>query len=1102
MIDRTSLLEDLKRLVTRVEGDLLARSDDADVPEIAAVLRGEYERARAAKRTADTYGEWREDRITQVAVAWVLSCVFVRFLEDNDLISPPWVAGPGERLRQARDAHQHYFLSHPRDTDRDYLLSLFDELAASPGTSGIFGPHNALREIPNWLSGDKAREVIQFFQKIDANTSLLVHDFTDPAWDTRFLGDLYQDLSAYARSRYALLQTPHFIEQFLLDRTLEPALDEFGLIDSFKMIDPACGSGHLVLGSFERILHRWQRSEPATPVREVVRRALSSVHGVDINPFAVAIARFRLLLVAMRACEIKRLTDAPDFQLNIECGDSLLHVPLIGGQTQLFATHEGGMKQERASKPKKKSDTDDECEHAYASENLRALKANLRHGQYHAVMANPPYIVVRDLELSQRYRRRFSTCHRQYSLAVPFMEHIYALCVRGGFTGQITANSFMKREFGKPLITTFFPTVDLTHVIDTSGAYVPGHGTPTVILFGRRRPPVAGTVRAVMGIRGEPATPADPANGFVWTAIRAQVDKPGSQSEYVSVGDAARAIFHKHPWSVGGGGASDLKQQLEDRGHSTLADAMADTGRTTHTGEDDVFYYPAGALKTTRLSRDCVPLVTGEVIRDYLISPDMESLFPYDRASGEPRPIDNAQLMQRFQTYRTTLRHRRDFGQSIEERGLRWVDHSMFFPARYRAPLSIAFAFVATHNHFVLDRGGKVFNRSAPVIKLPPTASEDDHFALLGILNSSTACFWMKQVCHQKQMMGGDGIRITDKSKVPYEFHGTALAKMPFPEAWRTTELRARLIEVTRRMDELASEHASLSADALLESGDWAGQLRRLWGQRTERRTEIRSQQVYLQEQMDFLVYRMFGLIEDDGVLGEPVPPAGVDMSPGARPYCLICGQNSDGFPVPSGVPSQWPLGVQQLWKNRIAAIKGSASLQLVETSMYKRRWIGRQGLFNHARSADELKDAVETYLLARLEQLVDFDGRMNDAGKPTAALPVGLISVGVLADAASHDALFMEAAEVFVGAAGFDVTTLVGQLVEKASVPFLPVLRYKATGIRKHEEWKEVWELQRKEDAIDARTVLPSDDRNHLSTEQAADLKRREVGDSSVSRL
>ena len=56
-----------------------------------------------------------------------------------------------------------------------------------------------------------------------------LHDFTDPDWDTRFLGDLYQDLSEAARKKYALLQTPVFVEEFILDRTLDPAIEEFGL---------------------------------------------------------------------------------------------------------------------------------------------------------------------------------------------------------------------------------------------------------------------------------------------------------------------------------------------------------------------------------------------------------------------------------------------------------------------------------------------------------------------------------------------------------------------------------------------------------------------------------------------------------------------------------------------------------------------------------------------------------------------------------------------------------------------------------------------------------------------------------------------------------
>ena len=33
--------------------------------------------------------------------------------------------------------------------------------------------------------------------------------------------------------------------------------------------------------------------------------------------------------------------------------------------------------------------------------------------------------------------------------------------------------------------------------------------------------------------------------------------------------------------------------------------------------------------------------------------------------------------------------------------------------------------------------------------------------------------------------MGGDGIRIESKAKVPYAFSGTQLGKLPIPEAWQ-----------------------------------------------------------------------------------------------------------------------------------------------------------------------------------------------------------------------------------------------------------------------------------------------------------------------------
>jgi hypothetical protein len=54
------------------------------------------------------------------------------------------------------------------------------------------------------------------------------------------------------------------------------------------------------------------------------------VAGVDLNPFAVAIARFRLLLAALQASDVQRLAEAPDFRIHVAIGDSLLHGTRFG----------------------------------------------------------------------------------------------------------------------------------------------------------------------------------------------------------------------------------------------------------------------------------------------------------------------------------------------------------------------------------------------------------------------------------------------------------------------------------------------------------------------------------------------------------------------------------------------------------------------------------------------------------------------------------------------------------------------------------------------------------------------------------------------------
>src|SRR5207253_1793236 len=109
-------------------------------------------------------------------------------------------------------------------------------------------------------------------------------------------------------------------------------------------------------------------------------------------------------------------------------------------------------------------------------------------------------------------------------------------------------------------------------VVNTSGAYIPGHGTPTVLLFGQHRAPQKPEVLAVLAKRGEPATPHDAGQGLVWRSIADHFREVGFENDFVSVANVARTTLEKHPWSLGGGGAAELKELLEDRAPRRLRD--------------------------------------------------------------------------------------------------------------------------------------------------------------------------------------------------------------------------------------------------------------------------------------------------------------------------------------------------------------------------------------------------------------------------------------------------------------------------------------------------------------------------------------------------
>lgn len=1060
VVDVKTLLPELRARVIDLREDMLLRVTTED-KEKDAKLKPGYEKIREGGRTAQGYEEWREDYLDQVAVAWVLACVFVRFMEDNELIDECWLAGEGDRRKLAEGAHELYFRQYPHETDREYLKHAFIEVRKIPAAAELF----AEGKTPLWAvapSGDAARRLLNFFREIDAENGGLRRTFGTPRSSTkplvdvyqglapqaRFLGDLYEDLSEHAQKKYALKQTPEFVEQFILDRTLTYAIDEFGL-KGLRLIDPTCGSGHFLLGAFDRLFPEWMKPERGidNPV-VAAQNALDSIFGVDINSFAIAISRFRLLVAAVQACGINKLhQQSYAWKVNLATGDSLLW-----GKKPSFNN-------ERT--PISRQGNPFEVDPILAVEDPAALREILGHG-FHVVVGNPPYITVKDKAQNEEYRKVYSTCHRQYSLGVPFTQRFWDLAIRkgerlkpngeavsqaAGYIGMITANSFMKREFGTKLVKELFPNWDLSHVLDTSGAYIPGHGTPTVILFGRARKPIGDTVRAVLGIKGEPRTPDDPSQGLVWLSLVNHVDVANAQDEYTSTADVPRTTFACHPWSIGGGGAGDLLALIEERGVTALGQFAISIGRVAHTGSDECYVATADDLRRKQVpDAQIVWFVEGDRLRDWILSEPTSALFPYDSGLKPLKEGAAPSVFRWLWPFRDQLWGRSEPNGTHREIGKTWYEFSRFHPERY-VGRCIAFAFVATHNHFVLDRGGKVFKQSAPIIKLPAKASEDDHLALLGLLNSSTACFWMKQNFQTKGSSGiGRGI-YDEKWESFYEYTGTGLERFPVPDS--------KPLSLSRRLDGIAQQLAALAGDRILKGWVKGEDLCTLFEMAEAKSSRLRGQMIALQEGLDWECYCHYALLTDDlRYTGDDLP----ELKLGERAFEIVMARQIEagelqaawfdrhGSTPITDIPAHWPAAYRALVERRIRLIETNKEIGMIERPEYKRRW-------NTEPWANQQQRALKTWLLDRLEDPRYWPG-------------VELQSTARLADRASGDAELLQVAALYRGRPDFDAAVLVAELVEGEAVPFLPVLRYKATGLRKRAVWERTWDLQRQEDA------------------------------------
>ena len=271
------------------------------------------------------------------------------------------------------------------------------------------------------------------------------------------------------RESGGVIPTPRYIADVIAERTLRPLLEGRGPteLDDFTVADICCGSGTFLLAAYEILLNHYlnwyldndREAHVGHCIYEGVaeqwrltfderRRILvAHIRGVDIDPNAVEIAQFSLLLKLIEGethdalrqfVERTRSTALPALDTAIRCGNSLVSLPEWRAAT-------GDVPDDDQINP-----FDWEAEY----------RDEMDRGGFDAVIGNPPYIRIQNMakyspEEVGFFRRPdspYSTAeHDNFDKYLLFVERSIDLVNEAGRIGMIIPHKFMTIQSGRGL---------------------------------------------------------------------------------------------------------------------------------------------------------------------------------------------------------------------------------------------------------------------------------------------------------------------------------------------------------------------------------------------------------------------------------------------------------------------------------------------------------------------------------------------------------------------------------------------------------------------------------------------------------------------------
>jgi methylase of polypeptide subunit release factors len=135
-------------------------------------------------------------------------------------------------------------------------------------------------------------------------------------------------------------ETPDVIARFVDERGAAELRDPeatLAALKSVRVCDPACGSGAYLLGMLQELLSlraglfAAKRVDATTTYQRKLEIIQNNIYGVDLDPFAINIARLRLWLSLVVDYEGDNPPPLPNLDFKVEAGDSLQAPDPSGG---------------------------------------------------------------------------------------------------------------------------------------------------------------------------------------------------------------------------------------------------------------------------------------------------------------------------------------------------------------------------------------------------------------------------------------------------------------------------------------------------------------------------------------------------------------------------------------------------------------------------------------------------------------------------------------------------------------------------------------------------------------------------------------------------